>query len=455
MYEKVKSDAVKAFSEFNKNADINDCWATINNIWPGQYRPKGRSGNLGIDVNKGESKNHNISISQKRGSSSYGIKNFSTTFPRLGPADLWILINYGTTQVSHENAVAFLNAMDISWDDNGVFSKPVYKTNFSSKSTAHDKNYAPSDKKGFVYYKRKALNELKNRENVLSLLKGLTRNNLSDNDLFSFANKYGIGYSEKTDKYIDRLVLFKYNPINEEAISHVLHNRKASKVAQSDGSFPAKDLEKSNGRPFVLGLTPEVMKSKVIILTEGVSDWANLASRGFATVTTGSSTTRLTDEILSFFHGKTLFIFPDADFAGLSIKWQTQINDYNKKIPEANIRVVTFWWCEWFKSETIGKKIVTNTLESWSILRKISPLKVKQNTLFVNFSGVNSTCSKYVKEYNLDEHVEFKINEIKNFKIVKKGNQVVSNGYDFTDFLNEESNEREVLMDYLQKVAGL
>jgi len=141
---------------------------------------------------------------------------------------------------------------------------------------------------------------------------------------------------------VDRVMLLEQDE-NRVSWGHWAYNRNAEKLIKG---APKGKLRKHSKR-VLLGSHLIKLYGKDIIYAEGHTDFINNIAKGYACVTTGSSTKGFSKEGLELLSGKTLHDFPDSDEPGIkgAMERHIEIVEFNKGRPaDQQITHIIYKW---------------------------------------------------------------------------------------------------------------
>lgn len=404
-------------------------------------------------VKRNSSDGHSISIFSKRGTGQTMVKDFTRGDDASGLL-YWFLNERGHTKTSKvwtEEEVLicedFVNAMNGSFSTES-FTAPTHKTDEPKTVTDY-------------IVKKNISNRTSFPKKTLDILSGLSRGSTKE-ELKDLAILLEIGFSPVWKDYPEWIKIPRRSA-DGIVRGMISFNRSNTSVTKSDGSYWNKSMELKDSwdkSMLAINLVDTKFKKKVVCLTEGITDCCLLLSKKIASVTDGGATSTPKEVDLLALSGKTLYDYPDADIPGLlgSTKRGVAIYEHNERCdkdgkPENKINHVVFWWSNWFVSEKIGLKVSEN---SFSPADPLNPFKdsivVKDGKGLIHLNLLKEIQRSYLEKNN---QITTQGSLVSNFKVVFKDKKsFVDAGYDFTDFYNEETPEKNKMMDFLTQRAG-
>lgn len=158
---------------------------------------------------------------------------------------------------------------------------------------------------------------------------------------------------------------------------------------------------------------------KPIIFTEGHSDCIVNNSKKMASVTSGSSTTKIGEDALLLLSGKIIHFFPDADEAGIKGVCQKimEIEEFNARQEDQynRIKYKVFLWGY-----------------NFTLSKKETKIPNKKQGDIVSIKDLIKFQINFFKEHEFHAPEEARV---KNWKVFPK--EHVKEGYDFIDFHND------------------
>ena len=185
-----------------------------------------------------------------------------------------------------------------------------------------------------------------------------------------------------------------------------------------------KGLLRKNSKRVLFGahLIPLFNPKKPIVFTEGHSDCIVNNAKGIASVTSGSSTTKIGQESLELLKGRELHFYPDADEAGVKgvCSKIMEIEAFNASVSDKEqIDYKVFFWAKSFR---LGKEIT-----KFSNKRKGDYVNSR------DFAKLQIALFKEAK-FHAPERALVK-------SWIFFGKEVAKEGYDFIDFHGEYSKK--------------
>lgn len=278
-----------------------------------------------------------------------------------------------------------------------------------------------------------SLNRINMKEKYDNIKYGLFRS-CTEAEISFAENCLSIGFSP-VSKYDaeDRVFIPEFDEFNQPW-GFYKYNR-SSKIA--------KGLLKSNAKRVIFGSHLIKRYNRDIILCEGHTDVVVNISKQYASLTTGSATKKIGDNITCL-KGKVLHDFPDLDVPGMigAINRGREIIEYNSKCSteEDKIEHIIYWWAEWMYSEKLFNKIVEGKLEEYDLLYSIKDqIPLKYNRANINVKMLSYVCKLYASKnkFDLPDNLD-----ILNWKIMQKGSE--KTGFDWIDFYQKEKDRHKV-----------
>lgn len=315
-----------------------------------------------------------------------------TNFGREGKQRDVIHLIMENNDLSFPDAVKML----LEWENHSL-DAPIEKVKLTFEKEEKQKAYT----EGYLDKMKKEATEYASEFN--SILPGLFRS-CSEEEILRGISIFNIGLNrfEGEEGMVSRLFIPEYDE-NGVAYGSFRYNR----------TLDPKGLLRKNCQRVIFGshLLKVFDRKKPVIFAEGHSDTAVNNAKKFQTLTTGSSTTKIGDNI-SLLAGLHLHFYPDADIAGLkgvSMKI-IEIETFNATATENDkITYEVFWW---------GETVFSS----------------RSNSYFNKKDFVKEQIKIFKKEkFHAPENAKFK-----NWRILKKG--IVKEGFDFIDFHTENSD---------------
>jgi len=242
-----------------------------------------------------------------------------------------------------------------------------------------------------------------NRSLFKSLIEGLCRS-CSIEEMRMAVKLFDIGLTHYNDRETNEVVYRLFIPEYD-------YNKTPYGAFKYNRGLEVKGLLRSNSKRVLFGshLFPLFDPLKPIIFTEGHSDCIVNNAKRMASVTSGSSTTKIPEEGLKLLAGRKIHFYPDCDEAGLKgiCMKIIQIEEFNATQEEdMQIDYRVFWWSKSYIESKTGKEITMKELVKKQI--------------------------DFFKSHDFHAPEQARVRNWKVFPLSK-----VKQGFDFIDFHNE------------------
>lgn len=203
-----------------------------------------------------------------------------------------------------------------------------------------------------------------------------------------------------------------------------------------------KGLLRKNSKRVLFGSHLIKKYKEHIIYSEGHTDTVVNVSKHLATVTTGSSTKKMGENI-SVLAGKHLHDFPDLDIAGMigALNRGLEIDKWNeehKTERDLQIKHTVYWWAEWFYDEKVTEKIQNNAVAKSELFYFIKDqIPIKKGKAFFNLDILALLQAEYARKKRIEIPDRLRIHS---WKMVGRGSK--PGGYDFIDFHSENNSSK-------------
>lgn len=327
--------------------------------------------------------------------------------------------------------MGFVEALKLflSWEGDTAAQKfiPKQQTNKEEKKKPYDKKYL--------------------RDAILNRTRYTQRYEKLSNGLFRACNK-----NER--EVAENLLLIGFLPQNELQEDDRIFIPEMDENGVAFGSYrynrenkERKGLLRANSTRVLFGSHLLSKYKENVILAEGHTDVVVNVAKRMAAITTGSATKKIGENI-HLLAGRHFHDFPDLDIPGMlgAFKRGLEIEEWNKKNPDKQIKHTIYWWAEWFASDKIAEKLLSGELskaEEFFSIKDLIPIK-KGHACF-NVELLSLIQEDYAKKRKL------KISEglcIKNWKLLSRSCKTA--GYDWIDFHTENKNS-ENYQSFIQK----
>ena len=303
------------------------------------------------------------------------------------------------------------------------------------------------------YQKAEAKVEEKNKPYQLSYLKNMILNKLKfKNDYDLLAKDLFRGCSDEEQRYAEKVLHVGFEPKKEEFCSRIFIPEMnvdgipygSYRYNRNDSS---KGLLRKNSKRVLFGSHMLPKYGKKVLYVEGHSDAVINIAKRYASLTTGSATKKM-EENIEMLKGKIVYDFPDLDIPGIkgATTRASEIMKYNEQASDED-KIVhhIFLWASWMNSSTIYNKIVENKIDRndpFKIIADKIPLKKEH-------AHINIPLFREIQvEHCEKKGIDITNVDINNWRVIFKG-ESLKEGYDFADFHVESESKKSSLLNFL------
>lgn len=369
-----------------------------------------------------------------------------------------------TKLIMENTGCSFVQAVTMlaNWEKEDI--SELEKKTLQHRAKAEEEKKAPPYKSSYIQQRIDERNEIKNKGIFNDLLNGLFRS-CSKEEKIAGVKAFNIGLTsyeefisnkDETKQLVHRLFIPEYN---EEGVAFGCY--KYNRAIKGKKGLLRKSAQRVLFGSHLLKFYKD--KSKPIILSEGHSDVVVNVAKYLQCLTNGSSTKSI-KEWLPLLKGRTLHIFPDADYPGIkgATSRALEIEEFNSTQKEEDkIKYSIFLWSSTFIEESVEEfkkfKVSLSSLKKtgspkqfskkwWKDLytdETLSPL-INKETMIALQKEIFKKQQLLMKE----TLVPSKEMLIENWTVLSK--DPVKQGFDFVDF-HEKNNKSKNYEKFLSK----